>query len=397
MLRRAACLTAILLTACAAEAPELIVSAAQDTLSVNPTLAQVGPARPGPVDEARAFFFAQTDLYLAGASPAADGPLADVLRAMGRDDLVAAEGNDAADIACPQHWVDPLEMIAQHAQDARIVIIENQRSAPAQVAFVQAMVSRLVVDGFTAYADDGLTLGAGAASDPAIPLITEGFVTRDSGHGRLLRAVKSSGLNLVDAGIWWNGAGELASLSPDEQTLRRQRALAEQVSRRIFWSTPGARAIIHIESSGDPEGTRAFREDVARLTGFEPLVLGLTSCSETNEQPAFLPSLGDGAGSVAKANLVFAIPRETMKDGRMSPGRASNEAPVDVPTTFLPADEPVLIEARRLNDPDLAVPEDRLMLLPGDRLPLMLPPGDYRIEAWSRDGRLAAPVDVNVT
>ena len=38
--------------------------------------------------EARAFFFGQADLYLAGASPASDGKLADVLRAMGRDDLV---------------------------------------------------------------------------------------------------------------------------------------------------------------------------------------------------------------------------------------------------------------------------------------------------------------------
>jgi hypothetical protein len=57
----------------------------------------------------------------------------------------------------------------------------------------------------------------------------------------------------------------------------------------------------------------------------------------------------------------------------------------------------VLVEARRDGDPALAIPEDRLMLFPGDRLPLLLPPGDYRIEAWTRDGPLADAFALEVT
>ena len=134
-----------------------------------------------------------------------------------------------------------------------------------------------------------------------------------------------------------------------------------------------------------------------RLTGFDPLVIGLTTCSETDERPAYLPSLGDEAGSAARADLVFAVPRETLKDGRLVSGRARSDTSVALPDTFLTQDRPVLVEARRLNEPDLAVPEDRLLLLPGDRLPLILPPGEYRIEAWTRDGPLNAPVRVQVS
>lgn len=397
MLRRAACLTFTLLTACAAETPGIPAPEAHEPTLASVVLAESGQAHSGPGDAARAFFFAQTELYLAGADPAQNKLLADVLRAMGRGDLTEAAGGETPGIACPQLWADPVEMVSQNVQEAHIVIIETERSAPAQIDFLGEIFTRLAEDGFTAYADDGLTLDPASADHPGIPLVTEGLVTRDPGHGRLLRAAKSSGLTLVDAGIWWRGAADLAALTPSEQAARRQLALADQLSRKVFWTNPSARAVVHIESTDDPSGTTGFRDVVNRLTGFDPLVIGLTTCSETDERPAFLPSLGDEAGSAARADLVFAVPRETLKDGRLVSRRARSDTPVALPDTFLTQDRPVLVEARRLNEPDLAVPEDRLLLLPGDRLPLILPPGEYRIEAWTRDGPLNAPVRVQVS
>jgi hypothetical protein len=397
MLRRAACLTFTLLTACAAETPGIPAPAAHEPTLASVVLPEGGHAHSGPGDEARAFFFAQTELYLAGADPAQNEPLADVLRAMGRGDLAQAAGGEEPGIACPQLWVDPVEMVSQNVQDAHIVIIETQRSAPEQIAFVGDIFGRLAGDGFTAYADDSLTLDPAGADHPGIPLVTEGQVTRDPGHGRLLRAAKSSGMTLVDAGIWWRGAADLAALTLGELAARRQLALADQLSRKVFWANPSARAVVHIESTQDPSGTAAFRDVLKRLTGFDPLVIGLTSCIETDERPAYLPALGDEAGSAARADLVFAVPQETLKGGRMVSGRARADTLVDLPDTFLNRDRPILVEARRLDEPDLAVPEDRLLLLPGDRLPLILPPGAYRIEAWTREGPLGGPVRVTVS
>jgi hypothetical protein len=101
--------------------------------------------------------------------------------------------------------------------------------------------------------------------------------------------------------------------------------------------------------------------------------------------------------SSASADLVFAIPRAFEIEGRLTSGAREDERAVDVPASLIAASETVLIEARREGEPDLAVPEDRLMLFPGETLPLVLPPGNYRIEAWTKKGPVAAPVSVSVT
>jgi hypothetical protein len=89
---------------------------------------------------------------------------------------------------------------------------------------------------------------------------------------------------------------------------------------------------------------------------------------------------------------VIAIPRPPLVEGRQGSAKDSGEAPVTVPVVFQPQQDPVLVEARRAGDPALAVPEDRLLLFPGDRLPLLLPPGHYRIEAWTKNGPISEPV-----
>ncbi len=390
-------LTALFLAACSAEPPEPRVMLAQDAPRDTAGAAEDWTLDADFAGDARAFFFAQADFYLAGASTTGDSKLAGVLRAMGRDDLVDAPEETSANYACPRQWVEPLEMISRAAQDSRIVILETARNTAEQTAFAEEVVARLAADGFTAYADDGLTLGPGGAAHPDVLLVSEGLVTRDPGHGRLLREVKRNRMQLVDAGIWWASANELASLSPAEQSARRQAALANQVSRRVFARNPGARVIFYTERSADAAASAALKADVARLTGHEPLLIALTGCAHAYEEPAFLPSYSEGQMPHGDAELVFAIPRAAIRSGRRMAGRNVAEQVVPVPPEFLQTGLPVLVEARRTSDPDLAVPEDRVMLFPGDQLPLILPPGEYRIEAWTKNGPFAASVAVAVS
>lgn len=391
MPRRAIWLTAILLAACSAETPPVRAALAGDRSAETPAAA---PER-DLAAEARSFFLAQAELLLAGADPAADPHLSDALRAMGRDDL--AGPGDGARNACPRQWVDPAELVAQSATGSRILIIESNRHAPAQTAFLETLVRRLARDGFTAFADDGLTLGPAGSGHPDVLLVSEGLVTRDPGHGRLLRTVKALDLQLVDAGIWWRSARELSELPPEVLLSQRQTALALQVSRRAFERNPDARVIIHTEQAANPNAAAAFKTAVASLTGHHPLLIALTDCASPGAAPAFLPGFGDGGGPGDAADLVFAVPQAPDIGGRRAAGQLRAERLVAVPSGFLPAGQPVLVEARRDGDPALAIPEDRLMLFPGDRLPLVLPPGDYRIEAWTRDGPLADPFAVEVT
>lgn len=343
--------------------------------------------------DARSFYFTQAELYLAGASPAEGGPLADMLRAMGRSDLVAPTPETEPGIPCPQRWVEPVELVARAVSGARAVIVESEKHAPEQIAFVQEVAARLASDGFDIYADDGLSLGPGGSSDPVVPLVTEGSVTRAPGYGRLLRDMKMRGMHLIDPGIWWTGARELAALSAEEQRARRHLALAQHLNLRVFSRSPTARAIIHAEHGGD---AKLLEKELRRLSGFEPVVITFVRCTPPDEVPALLPDHGDGARPGAGADIVIAIPRPPLVEGRQSSARNSSEAVVAVPRKFAPDARPVLVEARRSGDPVLAVPEDRLLLLPGDQLPLLLPPGDYRIEAWTKDGPLSEPVSQKV-
>lgn len=387
-------LTALLLSACSAEAPPVRVLVAEEAPRETAVAAANWLVQADMAGEARDFFFGQADLYLAGVRPADDDKLAEVLRAMGREDLVDGAGTPPGP-ACPRPWVEPVEMIAHATSGSRIVIIESDRHAPAQTAFVQALVTRLAAEGFSAFADDGLSLGPAGIGHPEVLLVSEGLVTRDPAQGRLMRAVKHEGMQLVDAGVWWSSARELAGLSPEAHLARRQSALADQISQRAFARDPDARLLIHTERAADPAAAAAFKAAIAEVTGHHPTLIALTSCSGGNAQPVFLPGYGDDAGH--EADLVYAIPLPATKGGRLTSGRSAEESLVPIPPAFLNADSPVLVEARRAADPDLAVPEDRVMLLPGDNLPLLLPPGDYRIEAWTREGSLSAAIPVNVT
>lgn len=391
MPRRAACLFAMLAAACSAEAPYITV--AVGTAGVDPAAETGWNVEDDVARDARAFFFAQADLYLAGANPAEGGPLADMLRAMGRDDLVDPSEHTEALIACPQVWVEPVELIARAVSGARAVIVESQKHAPEQIAFVQEVAARLAMDGFDTYADDGLSLGPGGSSDPSVPLVTEGSVTRGPAYGKLLRDMKTRGMNLIDPGVWWQSPRELAALSADEQRARRHLALAQQVNLRVLSRSPTARAIVHAEHGGDG---KYLEKELRRLSGFEPVVVSFVRCTERSEAPAFLPDHGDETRPGGGADIVIAIPRPPMVEGRQGSAKDNGEAPVAVPSVFAPKDQPVLVEARRAGDPVLAMPEDRLMLLPSDRLPLRLPPGQYRIEAWTKDGPLSEPVSQRV-
>lgn len=395
MPKRLASLTALVLAACAAETPKLQVAAVSDDKANRSVTEQVLPPHEDLASATRAFFFTQADLYLSGASPADTGPLADVLRAMGRDDLVQRVSGNGTDLACPRAWVEPVEMIAQVASGSHFVIIESERGEIAHIAFVEEIVNRLAADGFAAFADDGITLGPGGMGDPVVPLVTEGLAAREPGYGRLLRTAKRLNLQLVDAGVWWTGVGELTDLSPGERIVRNQAALTEQVFRLVHARSPDMRAIVHIQGSGDQSGARALRDSIRRFTGHTPLVVALATCKGSNS--AFLAAPGEGRARKTQADFMFGVPQAPMKAGRLTSHDGSGEEAVAVPAAFLPRNLPVLIEVRRKGDPELAMPEDRLMLLPGERLPLMLAPGEYRIEAWTKQGKLAEAVSLNVT
>lgn len=400
MRRQFASLTAFVLAACSAEPADLrvMMTSAPETAS---TIARAMPEtaaqpEPDPAEEARGFFFMQAGLLLGGAKPEDDPQLAEVLRAMGRADLAPPPAEPQALAACPDTETSPLDLLSQAATGRQVVVIETRQTAPELTAFAEDAVTRLAAEGFSAYADEGLTLGPGGAAHPEVLLVTEGRVVRDAAQGRLLRAVKRNHFTLVDAGVWWTGVADLAGLEAGELATRQRSELAAQIARRIFVKDPEARVIVHVEQVETEAERAAFLSDLASPKGQPPLVITFERCDSAAQTTDVAPVQSPDLPATPPNELTIPVPAAAWLEGRQTSGPGANEVAVTLPADLIPASLPVLIEARRMGDPALAVPEDRLMLFPGDALPLILRPGDYRIEAWTQNGPLSAPVPVIV-
>jgi hypothetical protein len=79
--------------------------------------------------------------------------------------------------------------------------------------------------------------------------------------------------------------------------------------------------------------------------------------------------------------MVVSHPVEAFVDHRPRWRREAGDIPTDIPPSLRPTDEPLVIEAFAWGEPFDAVPVDRVFVEPGEDLPLLLPPGRYRVRA----------------
>lgn len=345
---------------------------------------------------ARAFLFAQVDLYLAGVNPAEGTPMAEMLAMLGREDLIdRPEGRGDAPF-CVRPWVDPLAYVVSEAAGRQVVILVESSSQPRHRAFFADIVEALAAKGFEVYATDALSNGPGRSTYPGIPLITEGVLARDPIYGRMLRRVKALGLRIIDGDGWWTTPSELARLSPEELAHRRLTAQADRLAADVFAGDAGARVVLHISRNPGIPALSQLETALTELTGLAPLTVSMTDCFPPDGSRALLPDLGDDPVPGVDADISIGDPMAAFDQGRPVWRRSIGDRDIDVPAVFRGADGPAILEVRREGETALAVPEDRVLLLPGDDLPLLLPPGRYRIEGWTKDGPLAEPVLVAV-
>ena len=344
-------------------------------------------------DDARAFLFTQAALHDFGGNPAAGGQLAEMLALMGREDLIRPTADEAGLPGCPAPLAEPVDHVRKAAMDARAVILIEEGSQLRHRAFLMPLVDGLAEDGFTAYAADALSAGAGRAAFPGIPLITEGVLARDPIYGRLLRQVKAHGLDLIEGDGGWAPPSELAGLTPEALAARRAEMLAARLGA-VFAQSDDARVLLHLSRHPGEEALVRLEAHLQTASGLAPLTVHMADCAPPGTPRALQPEADTKADGdlVAAAGIRIGEPVADFRNGRPTWRRQLGDRAIAVPAAFLSQDKTVIIEVRREGETPLAVPEDRLMLRAGEALPLMLPPGRYRIEAWTRNGPLAAPV-----
>ena len=174
-------------------------------------------------------------------------------------------------------------------------------------------------------------------------------------------------------------------------------------SNQQFASLMGREDLISVERQFHfQKGVGACGASVGPVleTVHDPLTLSQTACYATGNAPVLAQTRQKNAGETKAYTLtdyMIGHPPLTFTNNRPDWRRTVGDIDTPVPAAFLGHSEPVIIEALRPEDPDLAVPVERLLLLPGETdIPLLLPPGTYRVEALLKTGKVGGAVTIDV-
>jgi hypothetical protein len=395
----------------AAAQPEPGPEAAEPVQAIEEQLA------PAPVSEEALEMLSQLPASLDdwGADEPTFGLAQQVFAMVGREDLIERFQPGAfAAPPCPVLSPEGLDPMYAAIADAQIVIVNEAHNQPLHRHFIQGLAQRLSGD-FEVFAAE--TLNYLSIMEPRRPGAL-GFYDREPIFHRQMDAVEAAGYRLVAYEI------RAAQRDPSAQTRAeriavREEAQADNLIAEVLAEAPQARILVHVGYSHVLEAPIPFSDDQPPLewfayrlkqkTGIDPVTISQTHCApptpapeREDEAPAPAPlgavALGDPDGMVPEGAIDFAIvhPPMTFDQGRPAWRRAIGDVDVAVPEVLLPVDAPVVLEARAPDEPLTALPVERLMLYPGDAHPLLLPPGDWVISAWSGEGAFGEPVTVTV-
>ncbi len=310
------------------------------------------------------------------------------LPAVGREDRHAdVEGRWIVAGRCEpadEHDGDVLRTIADHAADTRIVIVNEAHDRPHHREFTRRLATRLAPLGYTHLAVEAFD--PGTFTNDAIPYARTDFGTyvNEPVFGGLVRTAKELGLVLVayDSGI----SEAEAALEPVEHVRLREERQASRLAEVIAGLPGSGRILIHVGYSHAAEvpiggyGGNQIEWMAARLkrrTGYDPLTIDQTDCLSDSDRIQF--AAASPRHAVGQHDLLVAHPALKFVDGRPEWRTEGPNSRVEIPTGLISESRRTIVEARYLDEPIDAVPVDRVMLWPGESIPLLLPVGSYWI------------------
>ena len=328
-----------------------------------------------------------------------DTSRADVAWAMmGREDRIAPP--DAPPRRCVLAEANPAEIVANAAADAQIVIINEAHDHPEHRAFIADVAVRLAALGFHTYASETLI----GAPNAAAPRPGDGVYAGEPAYGALLRTLRRQGYSLV---AYEDNARDPASDNYITDINRREAKLASNLINGVFRADRDAKVLIHVGyahnkesidlAQGGPFRPRAITWLARRLKdilGVDPLTIDQT-IFEADRDGVCYTSEGGGPPGVDR-DLYVAHAPVRFERNRPVWRRDRGAQFVDAPTRLRRADQRVIVEARPAGDPADATPADRVLIDPGEDIPLLLAPGAYTVRAWTDDNAWTSDVALTV-
>ncbi|MDE0004310.1 MAG: hypothetical protein OXQ29_16595, partial [Rhodospirillaceae bacterium] len=302
------------------------------------------------------------------------------LAAVGREDRHAeVQGWPVIARQCePTNERDPdvLNVIVDLAANTRIVIVNEAHDRPHHREFTRTLAIRLAPLGYTHFAAEALDPGTFTSGAFPYARTNYGTYINEPVFGSLVRTAIELGFVLVayDSGI----TDAEAALETVEQVTLREERQASRLAEVIADLTDSERILIHVGYSHAAEvpirgfGGNQIEWMAARLkqlTGIDPLTIDQTDCLSDSDRIQFAaasPRHADG-----QHDLLVAHPALKFVDGRPEWRAEEPVSQVEVPSGLVSDSARTIVEARYVDEPMDAVPIDRVMLWPGESIPLL--------------------------
>ncbi len=332
--------------------------------------------------------------------------MAQMLGMLGREDLTNSLLPRNKNLPeCGSSLGDPVAEIVKQARKTSIVIINEAHHQPRDRDFIRQAVQALYGAGYHIYAAETFNFAFRGKPDPKLPILHEGFYSSEPIFGRLIREVKALEFELVayEQKPEQNISQDLPMV---ENIKNREAAQTENLMAAIFTERSDAKVVIHVGFRHAAEDPIRVQDEyipwmAARLkaaTGIDPLTISLTDCYASDDEIVLSTATKDGQIGKTSTDLMVGMPLYSFTNNRPDWRRKAGDIDVAIPEQFLGQSELVIVEARRLGDTVITVPEDRVLLLPGDVIPLLLPSGQYQVEAWTKGGKFSEkPVILTVS
>jgi len=366
-----------------------------------------------------------------------DGAIAMQAFAMvGREDLIARFDEGAFTYRpCPVLEGAPLETVIEAARDAQIVIINEAHDQPFHRRVIEELGLALS-DDFGVFAAE--TFNYVRLMEPREPGPV-GWYDREPVFARQIAALDEAGYRFVAYEIRAPQRDPEAE-SREARIATREEAQADNLIAEVLADDPDARILVHVgyshvleapqpQPSAGPEGEAPeplvwFAARLKEKTGINPLTISQTHCSPAavpsgesdgadggadessggqgpaDPSPAIAPGklvLADGSGAAPEGavDLFLAHGPITFTDHRPDWRRAAGDVAVAVPEALSPQDGPVILEARAPDTTLEHLPNDRVLVYPGEAPVLLLPQGEWVVTAWNGDGQVGEPETIS--
>ena len=300
--------------------------------------------------------------------------------------------------------------ILKLAHDRKAVFFNEAHHAPVTRTLTLELLAGLRAEGFDYFALETLSPTAAASLQHGYPTSRSGFYVNEPICGELVRTALRLGYHVI-------------AYDADESASDvRERIGAKTLFEQTFQRDPNARLVVnagfsHIAKSGEHLGGASMARQFQKISGIEPLTIEQTMMIEhvriDADHPYYRSAVvaahpiapfvfENESGSLwtlkpGRYDVSVFFPPETRREGRpdwlslRGSRLVQAVSGADCHETF-----PCLIEARYAAEGDNAVAADRVVFESAARSGLYLFPGNYRLSAFDRHGKVIGARDIRV-